>query len=212
MGKTKPMPESVTDRPTRSHEYLFLLSKSKQYYYDADAIREPSANRVTKIPDGWDTETGSHGNIHHKGRDRGISTEEYFSRRNDRTEESDFTRRDKQRGHLRKHAGFNERWDNMNHEEQAQNGRNKRDVWFVTPFPFHEAHFATFPPKLIEPCVLAGCPAGGIVLDPFMGAGTTALVALKLGRHFVGIELNADYIDIARRRIAPEIAQTRLAL
>jgi len=108
---------------------------------------------------------------------------------------------DKQRGHSVRHAGFNERWDKMTTEEQQAMGANKRSVWNVPTVPFKEAHFATFPEKLITPCILAGCPPGGIVLDPFMGAGTTALVALSHGRRFTGFELNPDYITIANKRL-----------
>src|SRR5262249_20116071 len=155
-----PMPESVTDRPTKSHEYIFLLSKSQHYYYDHLAIKEKSVC--------CDSRTGSTA---------------YKDARS-----YDDKHSDKQRGHVRRHVGFNERWDQMSKEEQGANGRNKRDVWTVATRPFPEAHFATFPPDLITPCVLAGCPPGGVVLDPFIGSGTTALVALQNGRNFIGYE------------------------
>ena len=140
--KPNPMPESVTDRPTKAHEYLFLLAKSEHYYYDAEAIKEPGTSAPTKMPDGWDTAPGSHGTIHRAGRERGKRTE-------------------KQRGHGRRHEGFNARWDAMTKEEQCGIGRNKRSVWTIATKPYAEAHFATFPPSLVEPCILAGCPSGG---------------------------------------------------
>lgn len=177
-AKPNPMPESVRDRCTRSHEYIFLLSKSKRYYYDAEAIKEPGTflgpNGQQKSP-------------HAQG----------FYRR---TREQEIERRDKQRGHSRRHAGFNDRWDAMKRAEQCSVMRNKRDVWTISTQPTPEAHFATFPLEIPETCLKAGCPEGGTVLDPFAGAGTTGLACLKHGRQFVGIELNQEYIDIARSR------------
>jgi len=89
----------------------------------------------------------------------------------------------------------------MEKKEQCSGLRNKRSVWEINTSPFHEAHFATFPPKLVEPCILAGCPVGGTVLDPFCGSGTAGLVAIGLGRNFIGIDLNPKYVEMARRRI-----------
>ena len=180
--KPNPMPESVTDRCTKAHEYIFLLSKSRQYYYDADAIREPAKSITKKMPDGLDAGPGAHGSFHRNGRERGKKT-------------------DKQRGHGRRHAGFNDRWDLMTKEEQCSIGRNKRSVWTVSTKPFPGAHFATFPPDLIDPCILAGCPYDGLVLDPFFGSGSVGLVALKNARHYIGIELNPEYAEMARNRI-----------
>lgn len=182
-AKPNPMPESVSDRCTKSHEYLFMLSKSRRYYYDAKAIREESSwiPEDSKMPDGWDTGPGSHGSFHRDGREKG-------------------KRSDKQRGHSRRHAGFNDRWDSMSKEEQASMGRNKRSVWNIATRPFPGAHFATFPPDLVKPCILAGCPEGGTVLDPFFGSGTTGEVAQKLGRKCIGIELNPDYCKLAKKR------------
>lgn len=177
-AKPNPMPESVTDRPTKSHEYIFLMSKQAKYFYDAEAIKEPSSG-YTKMPDGWDTDAGAHGSFHREGREKGR----------------------KIRGHERPHQGFDEKWDCITKAEQGANGRNKRSVWTVATQPFPEAHFATFPEKLIEPCIKAGCPVGGLVLDPFMGSGTVALVTLKLDRHYLGIELSTDYIKIAEKRL-----------
>jgi len=179
------MPESVTDRCTKAHEHVFLLSRSERYFYDAEAIREPStwdpAN--TKMPDGWDTGPGGHGSFHRNAREKGAR------------------KTDKQRGHSRRHAGFNDRWDAMEKAEQQSRGANKRSVWTIATQPFPEAHFATFPEELAETCIKAGCPAGGTVLDPFGGAGTTGLVADKLGRNAILIELNPEYAAMAERRI-----------
>jgi DNA modification methylase len=159
-SKPNPMPESVTDRCTKAHEYLFLLSKSERYYYDADAIAEPAA-----VPEGAGNVSGS----------RYIAAAKTDVR-------------------MRTKAGLA--------EIGPRDTRNKRSVWTVTTRPFSEAHFATFPPALIEPCILAGCPKGGTVLDCFGGAGTTGLVAERLQRDAVLIELNPDYADMAARRIA----------
>lgn len=157
--KPNPMPESVTDRPTKSHEYIFLLTRSSKYYYDADAIREPLAE-VTLA----DKRLGASGT----GRDRYSSD-----------------------GLASCPSGFT--GANMN-------GRNKRTVWTVATQPFSGSHFATFPEKLIEPCILAGCPAGGTVLDPFGGSGTTAKVAIKHGRNAILIELNPAYHNLIDQR------------
>lgn len=129
-SKPNPMPESVTDRCTKSHEYIFLLSKSQKYYFDYEAIQE-EARMI----------------------------------------------------------------------EDVYAVRNKRDVWTVNTQPCKEAHFATYPFELIKPCILAGCPENGIVLDPFMGSGTTAIVARSLNRNYLGVELNPEYIKIAHKRL-----------
>jgi DNA modification methylase len=160
------------------------LSKSKKYYYDHEAIKEPS---IYGIPNAPDKIKSPHG--------------QGFTRR---------AKGDKQRGHGRRHDGFNDRWDQMSREEQCSLGRNKRDVWTVSTKPYAEAHFAVFPQDLIRPCVLAGCPEGGIVLDPFFGAGTTGLVAKQEGRGYIGIELNAEYVEMARARIRRECPMERL--
>ena len=160
--KPNAMPESVKDRPTKAHEYIFLFSKSKHYYYDYEAIKEPCVNGDPNPPKG---SKGVLGNMH-QGR-----------RKQDLVGKPQYT-------------GFNARY-------KPREYRNKRSVWTIPTKPFKEAHFATFPEKLIEPCILAGCPVGGIVLDPFMGSGTTAQVALELQRNFVGFELNPKYIEIA---------------
>ena len=168
-AKPNPMPESVKDRCTKSHEYIFMLSKSSKYYYDADAIKEPCVSGDPASPRG----------------SKGVKT-------------PNPGRRDKQ-GELGKqtYTGFNERY----FSKDPLMLRNKRDVWTVTTKPYKGAHFATFPPDLIEPCILAGSKEGGIVIDPFMGSGTTCMVAKKHGRGYIGIELNPEYVELAEKRI-----------
>jgi len=189
-AKPNPMPESVKDRPTKAHEYVFLLSKAKRYYYDAEAIKEPSV----------------YPNDDRKGRaletHKRMPSEMVAGIRPRKT--------DKQRGHGRRHDGFNDRWDTMTREEQCFMGRNKRSVWWVATKPYPEAHFAVYPPDLIRPCILAGCPPGGIVLDPFIGSGTTGVVAKQHGRNYIGIELNPEYIEMAEARINRECPMDRL--
>lgn len=162
-SKPNAMPESVKDRPTKAHEYIFLLSKSPQYYYDAEAIMEPAVRA-------GDTQTfgGSKG-------------------RNYRPEEGDPNYR-----------SGSEQWGRT---ITTGDKRNKRSVWTIPTRPFKGAHFAVFPPDLIEPCILAGSPPGGVVLDPFFGSGTTGLVAQRHGRQWTGIELNPEYIRIAEERL-----------
>lgn len=170
--KKNPMPESVTDRPTKSHEYIFLLSKSAKYYYDAEAIKEPNSETSGKWGKSVITKTaeaqgdGRHGKSGFMGRE--ISHEETI-------------------------------------EKYYTDGRNKRDVWEVATQPYPEAHFATYPPKLIEPCILAGSREGDIVLDPFSGSGTTGQVAIQYRRRYVGLELNMDYIGLSRVRTTTDV-------
>lgn len=163
-AKGNPMPESVTDRPTRSHEYLFLLSKNERYFYDADAIREPAQNR-------------------------GEADESKLSRqRRDLARTGNITRFTRGGG---SETGFG-----------SFIGRNRRDVWTINSEACAEAHFATFPQKLVEPCILAGSRPGDIVFDPFLGSGTVGKVAERLGRRWAGLELSAQYIQIAKKRTA----------
>lgn len=171
--KPNPMPESVTDRCTKAHEYLFLLSKSERYYCDMEAIQEESVDPVGSAK---------------------MYKAPFFV------------------GEKHESGGYSPIGATHTAGMKEFNGtRNKRSVWTVTTQPFKGAHFATFPPKLIEPCILAGCPAGGTVLDPFMGAGTTAIVAYKHGRKFVGAELSQKYLDeITIPRIEAETKQMRL--
>lgn len=173
------MPESVRDRYTRSHEYIFLLSKSRRYYYDSEAISEPIA---------------------------GSSTKRYLQ--NIEAQKGSDRQPGKTNGNMKavlprfggeKYAEGSIRTKNGNVYIPSLR-RNKRDVWTVSTAGFKGAHFAVFPEKLIEPCVLAGCPIGGTILDPFCGSGTVGVVAAKSERKFIGIELNPQYAEIAKKR------------
>jgi hypothetical protein len=154
--KPNPMPESVRDRCTSAHEYLFHFAKSADYYYDADAIKEPASDN-------------SHGGRPIEGGPKQAAIGQQIG------------------GRL-----------------GVPSDRNKRSVWTIATAPFRGVHFATFPPALVEPCILAGCPPNGLVLDPFAGAGTVGLVAQRLGRDAVLIELNQEYAAMAEKRIAAE--------
>lgn len=162
--KPNPMPESVRDRCTKAHEYIFLFSKSERYYFDAEAIKEPvvcdrkPGQKVNNTKENYGANNGGNGGL----------------------------------------TGLLQRY----HNGDAPTHRNRRSVWTVTTKPYKGAHFATFPPDLIEPCVLAGSRPGDVVLDPFMGSGTTASVAIKTGRHYVGCELNPTYKMLQDERIA----------
>ena len=159
--KPNPMPESVKDRCTKSHEYIFLLSKNKKYYYDNEAIKEP-------VKQDWGTRDRTKGKYHNIG--SGLSP----------------------------HSGLSKSYDR----------KNKRDVWSVTNKPFKGSHFAVFPPDLITPCILAGSEKGDIILDPFMGSGTTAMVAKQLGRDYIGCELHEEYSNLIDQRVpVEEVAQ-----
>lgn len=152
--KPNPMPESVKDRCTKSHEYIFLLSKESKYYFDSDAISEQTITNDNSVRDRDNTKLN---NTPGRTRMGGLVTNNYTK-------------------------------------------RNKRDVWTISTKPYKEAHFATYPEDLIEPCILAGCPVGGVVLDPFFGSGTTGRVALSKNRKYLGIELNPEYVKISKKR------------
>ncbi len=168
-AKPNPMPESVTDRPTKAHEYVFLLSKQPRYWFDAEAIREPHNDKAGDV-----SRFGA------LGKSGGYV-------------ESERTRLGGVRSTAIAKPGTV--------REYNPAGRNARSVWEIATQPYAEAHFATFPEELARRCILAGCPEGGTVLDPFMGSGTTALVARKHGRKSVGIELNPEYAALAARRL-----------
>ena len=153
--KPNPMPESVKDRCTKSHEYIFLLSKNRKYYYNNEAIKEP-------VKQDWGTRDRSKGKYHNSGTG------------------------------LVPHSGLSKSYDR----------KNKRDVWSVTNKPYKGAHFAVYPPDLIEPCIKAGSEEGDIVLDPFMGSGTTAIVSKSLNRHYIGCELHEDYGKLIQKRLS----------
>lgn len=158
--KPNGMPESVTDRPSKSHEYVFLLAKSKRYFYDADAISEPATSEQSDRALSFARE----------GKKAVVPGQSTRQKRLDRTGPQGDTSR-----------------------------RNRRDVWTVSPVPFAGAHFAVYPPELIRPCILAGSRRGDTVLDPFSGSGTTGMVATQEGRRYVGIDLNAEYLDLSLR-------------
>lgn len=181
-GKPNGMPDSSGRwRPSVAHEEIFLLSKSGDIWYDSEAVKHPAVGPTTGLSGG----NVPPGSTPHSGWK---------------------ARADKQRGHSRRHQGFNDRWDGMTKEQQQENGRLLRtyepEVWHIATAAFSEAHFATFPPALVERCLTASCPPGGTVLDPFGGSGTTGMVADGMGFDAVLIELNEAYAEIARKRIA----------
>ena len=179
--KPNPMPESVKDRCTKSHEYIFLLSKNPRYYFDGEAIAEPVANStIARVSQDIEGQKGSYTPSKANGKMKAV---------------------------LPRYGGkkYTENPDRFNRTKSGtlylpRPNRNKRDVWTVSTKPFKGAHFATFPPDLIEPCILSGCPIGGTVLDPFGGSGTTGMVAKKHGRDFILIELNEEYVKICYDR------------
>ena len=210
--KPNPMPESVKDRPTKAHEYIFLLAKSEKYFYDYEAILEAAnydgrKDTIFKGSLKYDDETLAR-----------VSGERWPNKIRD------YKTKDGGNGQSPQHRGA----DITGHKSEQQYGvaragdaaytlndipaRNKRSVWTVNTKPFKEAHFAVFPPNLIKPCILAGCPRDGIVLDPFTGSGTTGVVCAKYGRDFIGIELNPEYVKMAERRINQAAAQGVLPL
>lgn len=165
-NKPNPMPESVTDRCTKAHEYIFLLTKSAQYFFDNEAIKEPKAQSTT---------SDTRNNLNGKRRNRNYP------------------------GAQQSNGGTNLGGPDGN--------RNRRSIWDISPKPFPDAHFATFPIELPSLCILAGCPENGVVYDPFFGSGTTGEAALKYNRNFIGSEINPDYVKIAENRLAPHLQQ-----
>lgn len=203
-SKPNPMPESCKDRCTKSHEYIFMLTKSDKYYYDQEAILEPvSPNTHARLKGGTDHQKGSdraYGGTRHNGPMKAVGRKVADS------------------GVGWGKATENAPGDNRMRPSRVKNNssfdaamavmpekRNKRSVWTITPQAFKEAHFATFPEELPYTCILAGCPENGVVLDPYMGAGTTALVARKTNRNFIGFELNPEYLAIAENRLQKEL-------
>ena len=163
------MPESCKDRPTRCYEHIFLLTKSKNYYYDAAAIAEPiSPKTAARYRMGRSINSKYAAEVPGQGKVQGLNK----ARR----------------------GGYYD-------DALMPTTRNRRDVWTINTVPYKGGHFAAFPPKLAETCILAGCPKGGVVLDPFFGSGTTGLAAKSLGRRYIGIEINAEYCALARARI-----------
>lgn len=206
--KPNPMPESVTDRPTKAHEYIFLLSKSERYYYDQTAILEPvSANTHARLSQDVAAQIGSERANGGSRKDRPVKAVSRKALPSGRENSKNYRPGDP-RFPGRKVAAVGSGIKNNESFDDAMSlvvsERNKRTVWTIPTQSFSEAHFATFPEELIKPCILAGCPAGGTVLDPFFGSGTTGLVARANGCKCIGIELSAEYIKIAERRLAQE--------
>lgn len=185
-AKPNPMPESIRDRCTKAHEYLFLLAKSERYAFDFEAFAEPrvSENTAKGVAD-WASGDGDHSAIAHN-RDKG---------------DAKTFRGGQYTGNAKFNNSHASERDSTGNKAAASTTRNRRSVWTIPSGQFKEAHFATYPPALVEPCILAGCPVGGTVLDPFGGSGTTGLVADRLQRNAVLIELNPQYAAMARNRI-----------
>lgn len=185
--KPNAMPGSMKDRCTTAHEYLFLLSKSGKYYFDNVAIQEPAKHRDDIRPFGK-RDSGDHGQggrVYTQRKPAGWETRQGA------------------------HGAFHRegRAPDIEYTTTHSPYRNKRSVWTISNRPFRHAHFATFSPDLVKPCILAGCPTGGVVLDPFMGAGTTAIVARMLDRRYIGIELNPEYVALAQKRMEKELGK-----
>lgn len=203
--KPNPMPESVTDRCTKSHEYIFLLSKSDRYYCDMNAIKEPvQPDSIARYDRG---RSGDHKWANGGPGNQTIARS--FSHMRGKGNAKSFRGGGTYTGG--RSFNNNEKVKRETHGNQPNKTglRNRRSVWHVSTYPYSEAHFATFPPDLIKPCIKAGCPRGSTTLDPFFGSGTTGLVAQELGRRWIGIELSAAYCDLAKRRI-PEGYQTHI--
>ena len=178
--KPNPMPESVKDRCTKAHEYMFLLTKSQKYYFDQSAIREPvSPNTHARLSQDVQKQIGS---ARANGGKKTNGNMKAVCRNLPNT------------GRIKNNSSFNEAMAIM------PTDRNKRSVWTIPTESFREAHFATFPQALVEPCVLAGSRVGDTVFDPFLGSGTVAQVAQRLGRNWIGVELNPEYIELQKKR------------
>lgn len=251
--KPNPTPESVYDRPTKSHEYLFLLTKSAKvrlwrardtlewsttpdlteritlrgkpkrrwrgfdYFYDADAIKEPASPnthaRMARAHNGYAPpgQNEHHGILAPRPNINGVNPKAR-DRRPAGWDESAGSHRELIGRYARQERGKqNESFSEAISSAEVVKFRNKRSVWTVATAPYKEAHFATFPPKLIEPCILAGCPAGGTVLDPFVGSGTTAMEALRLGRNYIGCDISTAYQPLQEKRLRSVSAGLALA-
>jgi site-specific DNA-methyltransferase (cytosine-N4-specific) len=190
-AKPNGMPSSVKDRVTLSHEYVFLLSKNRRYYYDQEAIRTRLADSTLReIADGYRGQATKLFETH------GVQNASDVKRR------IIAGKRDKQRGHTRQHAGFNDRWDAMPKPEQQAQGANARSVWVIPPANYDGEHYAVMPDAVARRCILAGSRPGDVVLDPFLGTGTVAAEAIRLGRIGVGCDLQSNYLPDQRERLA----------
>lgn len=194
-SKPNPMPESVQDRCTKAHEYIFLLSKSPSYYCDMGAIKEPvSSSTVSRLAQDVESQAGS-------DRVPGKTNGAMKAVGGSRSKRDSFKRDDSKRAAVIPGQSVGTHREDREESAWPLDSRNKRSVWTVATTPYKGAHFATFPTELIEPCVLAGAPAGGVVLDPFFGSGTTGQVAQNLGRAFIGCELNPAYEALQAERL-----------
>lgn len=200
--KPNPMPSSVLDRPTSAHEYVFLLSKSRKYYYDADAIREPlAASSVERLSQDVEHQQGSD-RANAGGKTNGAM--KAVSKRNDFERDGSGPRHTQRGQQNAVRFGGNKGGENPTYSGNPWTpgvGANKRDVWTIATAGFRGPHYAVMPRALVLPCILAGSPPDGIVLDPFLGSGTVADVALGCGRSFVGYDVNPEYCDLARERL-----------
>ena len=203
--KPNPMPESVKDRCVKSHEYIFLMSKSQRYQFDYEAIQEDAVCKDDRR--GGADELNMMASVKMGGVENTLA-QRSFVKITDKRNKRDVWQADED--HY-KNLQENGQQNHSMHERRAEGyadvtyeKRNKRDVWSVSTQAVKEAHFATFPEKLIEPCILAGCPKGGTVLDPFCGSGTTGIVCVRNERNFIGLELDPEYAEMSRRRIAKE--------
>ena len=201
--KPNGMPESVTDRPTVATEQVFLLSKDERYYYNAQAVRMPPAEssmaRWAQYIDGQKGSDRANGGAKGNGPMKAVGgPKTKFI--DDSNQANLAKKRDKQRGHSRRHNGFNDRWDAMPVGEQMAAGSNLRNWWVIPTEGYDGAHFAVMPSALVRICILAGSRVGDIVFDPFLGSGTVGQVAQALGRRWIGCELNPDYEPLQRQR------------
>lgn len=209
-SKPNPMPESVTDRCTKSHEYIFLLSKSQKYYYDAESIKTPIRdNTILRFSQQLENQTGSkraYGGMKHNGNMKSVGPGRNPRKRVDtkggnQGSENGIPAMAIHGNGVKGHSGYFDSEGNLIGDGKA----NKKSVWTVTTKPFSEAHFAVFPEELIVDCIKSGCPEKGVVLDMFSGSGTTPIVTRKLNRYFLAFEINKDYIEIANRRMYKEL-------
>jgi site-specific DNA-methyltransferase (cytosine-N4-specific) len=189
--KPNPMPESVTDRPTKSHEYMFLLSKSPKYFYNAAAIAEPVTDstvaRLSQDVSGQRGSSRANGGGKSNGTMKAVGAGSWRDREYDQSMLPEGMQQSGKKGRPRGSV------------DTGGDTRNARTVWSIPTVPFGEAHFAVYPPELIRPCILAGSRPGDTILDPFSGSGTTGMVATQEGRKYVGIDLNSDYLDLSLR-------------
>jgi site-specific DNA-methyltransferase (cytosine-N4-specific) len=201
-SKPNPMPESVRDRCTKAHEYLFLLSKSERYFFDFDANKESAVSATCAVPAGWDTGAGAHRDL--KGRYSGTGVgfgHGYDANPKPRSRRDSFKREDSKREQAIPGQSVGTHRPERAESEWDVSRRNRRSVWTIPTQAYSGAHFATFPEALVEPCVLAGSRPGDIVFDPFFGTGTVGRVALRFGRQFIGCELNPDNLALQNDRL-----------